>query len=153
METPTLWWLMAGVAVLAELLTGTFYLLMLALGLAAGALAAHAGLGTLVQTLSAAAVGMGAVLACYLVRKKPAGAPSARADRSVNLDVGETVTISQWSPDGTATVRYRGTLWTALHRPGATARPGAHRVAELVGSRLLVEPLDSAHPADPADPA
>lgn len=143
METPTLWWLMTGVAVLAELLTGTFYLLMLALGLAAGALAAHAGLGTLAQTLSAAAVGMGAVLACYLLRKKPAGAPSARADRSVNLDVGETVTVAQWNPDGTATVRYRGTLWTAIHRPGVSPRPGAHRVVELVGNRLLVEPIDS----------
>ena len=37
------WWLAAGVLVVAELATGTFYLLMLALGLAAGALAAHAG--------------------------------------------------------------------------------------------------------------
>ena len=34
MEQSTLWWLMAGAAVIAELLTGTFYLLMLALGLA-----------------------------------------------------------------------------------------------------------------------
>ena len=45
MEHSTLWWLMAGAAVVAELLTGTFYLLMLAIGLAAGALAAHLGVG------------------------------------------------------------------------------------------------------------
>ena len=43
MEDSTLWWLAAGAAVIVELLTGTFYLLMLTLGLAAGALAAHAG--------------------------------------------------------------------------------------------------------------
>ena len=36
----TFWWVAAGVAVAAELATGTFYLLMFALGLAAAALAA-----------------------------------------------------------------------------------------------------------------
>ena len=35
------WWIVAGVLVAAELATGTFYLLMLALGAAAAALAAH----------------------------------------------------------------------------------------------------------------
>ena len=35
MAQSTLWWLLAGTAVGVELATGTFYLLMLALGLAA----------------------------------------------------------------------------------------------------------------------
>jgi membrane protein implicated in regulation of membrane protease activity len=35
----TVWWVVAGLAVAAELATGTFYLLMLAVGLAAGAVA------------------------------------------------------------------------------------------------------------------
>ena len=38
----TWWWIVAGVLVAAELATGTFYLLMVAIGCAAGALAAHA---------------------------------------------------------------------------------------------------------------
>ncbi len=62
-------------------------------------------------------------------------------DRSVNLDIGEVVHIEGWNPDGTAQVRYRGAQWTAIHRPGTTPRTGAHRVAELVGSRLLVDPM------------
>jgi membrane protein implicated in regulation of membrane protease activity len=37
----TVWWVLAGLAVALELATGTFYLLMLALGMAAGAIAAH----------------------------------------------------------------------------------------------------------------
>ena len=41
MEASTIWWLAAGAVVVAELLTGTFYLLMVALGLVAAALAAH----------------------------------------------------------------------------------------------------------------
>ena len=33
MAEPTIWWMLAGAAVALELLTGTFYLLMFALGL------------------------------------------------------------------------------------------------------------------------
>jgi len=43
MNNPTIWWLVAGALVALELTTGTFYLLMLALGAAAGAVVAHAG--------------------------------------------------------------------------------------------------------------
>ena len=39
MDQPTIWWLLAGITVAVELVTGTFYLLMIALGLAAAALA------------------------------------------------------------------------------------------------------------------
>jgi membrane protein implicated in regulation of membrane protease activity len=141
MAESTLWWLLAGGAVAVELVTGTFYLLMLAIGLAAGALAAHAGASMVVQLLAAAMVGGSAVVAWYFVRKRKPGDPSARADRSVNMDVGETVHIDHWAADGTATVRYRGAAWTAIHREGTTPSTGPHRVAELVGSRLLVDPV------------
>ena len=140
-DDSTLWWLLAGAIVVAELLTGTFYLLMLALGAAAGALAAHAGLGQAAQLVLAALVGGGAVALCHWRRRRRPGDPSPRADRSVNLDIGEVVHIEGWNPDGTAQVRYRGAQWTAIHRPGTTPRTGAHRVAELVGSRLLVDPM------------
>lgn len=141
LDDSTLWWLLAGALVVAELLTGTVYLLMLALGAAAGALAAHVGLAQPLQMALAAVVGGAAVVLCHWRRRRRPGDLPARADRSVNLDVGEIVQIAGWNPDGTATVRYRGAQWTAIHRPGTTPRPGAHRVAELVGSRLLVDPV------------
>lgn len=140
-DPATLWWLMAGVTVAIELLSGTFYLLMVAIGMAAGAIAAHIGFGLTIQILVCAAVGAATVLAAYFMRRTRAGEPSARAERSVNLDVGETVYIDAWHNDGTASVKYRGASWTAIHRPGATPTTGAHRVVELVGNRLLVDPL------------
>jgi membrane protein implicated in regulation of membrane protease activity len=127
--------------VVAELITGTFYLLMVALGLAAAALVAHAHLPLTGQIVTAAVVGGGAVVAWHFAKRRRPGDPSARADRSVNLDVGETIVIDSWNADGTTTVKYRGATWTAIHRPGVTPSTGAHRVAELVGSRLLVDPL------------
>ena len=56
----TWWWVAAGIAVAAELATGTFYLLMIALGLGAGAVAVHLGLAAPLQLLAAAIVGGGA---------------------------------------------------------------------------------------------
>jgi len=141
MEESTIWWLLAGGMVVAELITGTFYLLMVALGLAAAALVAYAHLPLTGQIVTAAVVGGGAVVAWHFAKRRRPGDPSARADRSVNLDVGETIVIDSWNADGTTTVKYRGATWTAIHRPGVTPSTGAHRVAELVGSRLLVDPL------------
>ena len=81
-----------------------------------------------------------AVLISYLVRRRRPGDPSPRADRSVNLDVGETVQIDDWGADGTAQIRYRGAPWTAVFRGRAAPAPGRYRVIELEGSRLIVEP-------------
>ncbi|QIL80506.1 NfeD family protein [Diaphorobacter sp. HDW4A] len=140
LDNTTIWWILTGLTVAAELLLGSFYLLMIALGLAAGGLAALFGAGETAQVLSAAIVGALAVVGCYLFRRGRPGDPSARSDRSVNLDVGELVFIDSWQSDGTAQVKYRGANWTAIHRPGITPATGNHRVAELVGNRLLVDP-------------
>lgn len=139
MSDSTLWWLLAGATVALELFTGTFYLLMLAIGVAAAALAAHAGASTTVQLIVAAVVGSAAVVGWYFVKKRGAGDPSVRSLRSVNLDVGEVLQIDEWHADGTASVKYRGAQWTVIQRPGNAPTPGAYRVAELVGNRLLVD--------------
>lgn len=139
MSDSTVWWILAGALVALELATGTFYLLMIAVGMAAGALAAHAGLGLAAQLVVAAVLGLALVVVWYLIKKRRPGDPSARAMRSVNLDVGETVQIDQWQADRTAAVRYRGAQWTALLQEGQTPEPGLFRVTELQGSRLVVE--------------
>jgi membrane protein implicated in regulation of membrane protease activity len=134
----TLWWLMAGGLVAAELATGTFYLLMLALGAGGGALAAHAGLATQTQVLTAALIGGGAVLLWHrlqLQRKAQAG--STTADQS--LDIGRTVHVSHWRADGSTRVDYRGTQWDA--RLARTESPGAgnHVICAVEGNCLVLE--------------
>ena len=44
MQASTIWWVLTGVVIATELATGTIYLLMISVGLAAGAIAAHLGL-------------------------------------------------------------------------------------------------------------
>lgn len=141
MADSTWWWLVAGALVALELLTGTFYLLMLALGAVAGALAAQAGTTLTTQIVAAALLGLGAVLAWTWIKRRRPDDLSVRALRSVNLDIGETVHVAVWQADGTAQVKYRGADWTAKLASSAPLEPGEHRITELVGNRLLVEKI------------
>lgn len=139
----TLWWLLAGIAVAAELITGTFYLLMVALGLAAAAIAAHLGLAIGPQLLVAALVGGGATALWHWKRaREPRSAP-ARENRDVNLDIGERVQVTAWKADRTTQVQYRGSSWQARLQPGAAAAAGEHRVAAVEGNWLVLVPHTS----------
>ncbi|MEO8835668.1 MAG: NfeD family protein [Caldimonas sp.] len=136
------WWIAAGIVVGAELATGTFYLLMIALGLAAGAIAAHLGLAEAIQFVLAAIIGGGATALWHWrrVRMRPAVAVPAARDRDVNLDVGERVHVPAWASDGTARVSYRGSTWAARLQPGAPAIAGEHVVAAVEGNWLVLAP-------------
>jgi membrane protein implicated in regulation of membrane protease activity len=141
MADTTLWWLLAGMAVAVELLTGTFYLLMLGVGMAAGALAAHAGASQPVQLVTAALVGGGAVAGWHLVRRRHFATGAPGSNTNFDLDAGEPVTVDAWLADNTATVRYRGTLWTAVPADGTPHGVGLHRVRQVDGNRLVLEKI------------
>ena len=139
-NAPTLWWWAAGGLVAAELATSTFYLLMLALGCAAGALAAHAGLGGPMQFIAAAFVGGGATVAWHLKRRsQPVAAPAA-SNRDVNLDIGQRVHVPHWAHDGSARVHYRGAAWSVRYAGGGAPVPGQHIIVALDGNELRVAP-------------
>lgn len=141
MSESTVWWLLSGAFIAVELLTGSFYLLMLATGMAAAAIAAHWGASSAWQMLTAACVGAGSVCAWYWKQKMSPSEPPAQANPDIHLDIGETVQIDTWNADGSASVQYRGAHWSVMHRPGVTPSSGAHRVAEIIGNRLLVEKI------------
>ena len=140
MEMSTLWWIFAGAAVVAELLTGTLYLLMVATGMVAGALAAHAGASTTMQITVAAIVGLVATAGWHFFKKKDL-AVDANANTDVNQDIGATVHVSHWKHDGTAQVNYRGANWAVQAAPGVAQHAGNYRVTALSGNRLIVEPV------------
>ena len=134
MDNPTLWLIVAGVLVMAELLTGTFYLLMLSLGATAAALTAYAD-GTLTwQIVTAALVGGGAAVLWHL--KKPLS--NDAKDSNVHLDIGETVTVDAWDAQGHTQVKHRGAQWAAVCADDNTPAPGLHRICEMQGNRLVL---------------
>ncbi|RZT10155.1 Membrane protein implicated in regulation of membrane protease activity [Duganella sp. CF402] len=132
------WLAAAGLTVILELFSGTFYLLMIAIGLAAGSAAALLGLGEAVQLLVAAVVGVAATVA---LRRSRYGKQQERVDAgrdpNVNLDIGQTVHVPAWQ-DNAARVMYRGALWDVELAPGVRATPGQFTIREVRGSRLIV---------------
>jgi membrane protein implicated in regulation of membrane protease activity len=131
------WLVAAGVLVVLELFSGTFYLLMIAIGLGFGALAALAGFSGPLQAIVAAVVG---VIATGLLHRSRLGHPTrtnAARDHNVNLDIGQRVQVPGWE-GGKARVLYRGALWDIELGQGATAQAGEFRIVEVQGSRLIV---------------
>ena len=139
MSDANIWWLLTAALVALELMTGTFYLLMLGLGSSAAALVAMGSYGLNAQLVVAAGMGgMGAVLLGQW-RKRRVTTPSEAHDQ--HLDIGATVQVDAWDAQGNAQVRHRGANWTAIPAPGTTPVAGVHRIKTVSGSRLVLEKI------------
>src|SRR6476660_8930165 len=117
------WMSAAGALVILEMFTGTFYLLMIAIGLAVGGLAALGGATVAIQLLVAAAVGAIATYALHRSRFGRRPRTDALRDPNVNMDIGQTLRIDAWRSDGdgryAARVMYRGADWDVELAAGA----------------------------------
>ncbi len=131
------WLVMAGALVILEMFTGTFYLLMIAIGLAVGGAAALLGASLAMQTVAAAVVGVAATLVLRGSRFGNNEPGDAARDPNVNLDIGQQVAVPGWS-DGVARVMYRGAQWDLELAPGARPESGNFKIVEVRGSRLVV---------------
>jgi len=105
-----LWWAVTGIVlIIVEMLTGTFYLLVLGIAALAAAAAAYLGLSFWVQAVVIAAV---AVIGVILIKRfRGAALPGA----SQSLDIGQAVVLDSWisEADGLARVTYRNAQWEA----------------------------------------
>ena len=137
-----IWLIAAGVVVILEIFTGTFYLLMISAGLAAAACAAWLGAGMPLQLVVAGVVG---AIATYALRRSKLGTRQkidAARDPNVLLDIGRTIVVRDWQigADGkcVARVSYRGAMWDVELERGEEANPGTFTIHEVRGSRLIV---------------
>ncbi|HZG18705.1 MAG TPA: NfeD family protein [Herbaspirillum sp.] len=138
-----IWLVLAGILLGAELFTGTFYLLMIALGLVAGGVVAWGGVQLEWQLLVAAIVGVIAVLGLRRSRYGRLRQGSGNDDPNLLLDIGQGIEVPLWQAHGSqyiARVPYRGAQWDVELLPGHHALPGPHVIREIRGSRLLVAP-------------
>lgn len=108
---PYWYWLITGfILIIAEMLTGTFYLVVLGLAAFAGALAAYLGFPLTVQ--AAAATALAALGVVIVSRYRRSSAAPAGGN---TMDVGQMVTFVSWVDEaqGLARVKYRDTQWDA----------------------------------------
>jgi membrane protein implicated in regulation of membrane protease activity len=115
-------WLLAGLAlVIAELITGTFYLLVLGVAAFGAGAIAWLGMGFPAQAIAATVV---AGIGVYLVHAYRA---RNRAQQMPPIDAGQPASFESWVDQaaGLARVRYRGASWDARLEPGEAPQPGA----------------------------
>jgi membrane protein implicated in regulation of membrane protease activity len=135
MTAPAAWWLMTFALVALELVTGTIYALLVAIGFAVGAIAAHLGAAPPLQIVCAAIACVAFVGSWYLrVRSRPKARMS-----DLQIDVGEHVTVAAWNADHAAEVRYRGANWQVKPAPGKPVLAGLHRIVDIQGNVLVLE--------------
>ncbi|KMQ81243.1 putative activity regulator of membrane protease YbbK [Candidatus Burkholderia pumila] len=91
-RTGLFWWLAAGALIVAELLTGTFYMLMIA-----GGIAFVMGAWPHVQIGRSGVI---ALISVVVLRRSRFGNRKRRKDASrdaaVNLDIGATLQVGEW---------------------------------------------------------
>lgn len=118
----TLIWGLVGIAlVIAELLSGTFYLLILSIAAFAAAGASWVGQPFAVQVIVATVAAAIGVWQVYSYRSRN------RAQQMPSVDAGQPANFEAWidQPAGLARVRYRGASWEARFDAADTAaQPG-----------------------------
>ena len=134
------WFTLAVLLVIGELMTGTFYLLMVAFGLLAGGRAALVGLEFPAQAIVAAIVTVVGIVGLRRTRFGRVTREDAARNRNVNLDIGEALRVDAWSPERRARVQYRGAAWDVELAPNALATGGEFRIVEVRGNVLVVAP-------------
>lgn len=132
------WWIGFGVLVVAELLTGTFYLLMIALGFFAGVVAYALGAPLDLQFAIAAVVALVAVIVLrrsrFARRRRDSDASS---DSGVVLDIGESLAVPAWH-ERRARALYRGAQWDVELAPGEPEDAHLYEITAVRGSCLIV---------------
>jgi membrane protein implicated in regulation of membrane protease activity len=139
-------WIVAGFAlIIAELVTGTFYLLVIGIGAFAGAAVAWFEGNLVLQAIigsAVALVGAGLVHHWHSRQRKDDGG------RSNLLDRGQPVVLEGWKNEGAriARVKYRGSSWDArMARPDERPAPGTTLYIEAQeGNTLVVAALPPA---------
>jgi len=114
-------WLIAGFGlVIAELLSGTFYLLVLGIAAFAGGAVYYGGGGLAIQAAVAALIALGGLAGVQRYRR------SLSPQRMRPLDVGQPASFDSWVDQRSrhARVRYRDTLWDAEVAGEASGDPG-----------------------------
>jgi membrane protein implicated in regulation of membrane protease activity len=108
MDSWWLWWIVAAALIGVELVSGTFYLLALGIACALGGVAGWLGAEAPLQFVVAGVLGVVLTIAAHRLRLSRATPPP-----QPSLDVGQSVRVTAWKPDGGARVAYRGSDWDA----------------------------------------
>jgi membrane protein implicated in regulation of membrane protease activity len=129
----TYWFALALVLAGLEMATGTFYMLVLAIAVALGGVAALAG-ATMIWQVSLA--GVATIFGILILRRSRIVRGSDSSNDS--FDIGQPVRVITWNADGSARVHYRGAEWDAQMESPEISGDAALYIKSIQGSKLIL---------------
>lgn len=133
---PIIWIVVAVVLLGAEMLTGTFYLLVMGIAATVGAIAAWAGASLELQIGLAIAV---AVIGAIIVSRWHKNRNKRNKPSDDNMEIGQIVVWEDTYPDGAWKVRYRGSQWQAQPVNSQVDSGQPLVIVETRGNLLIVD--------------
>lgn len=133
MESYIYWFLLALILAGLEMVTGTFYLLVVAIAMAVGGVTALLGAGMPWQLVLGAITGIAGTI---ILRRWKSTQINQIPDN--NFDIGQQVKVIRWNDNGSARVNYRGAEWDAELESDDTPREGTLYIAAVRGSALIL---------------
>ncbi len=127
------WFLLALVLLALEMVTGTFYMLVISIALGVGGVAALLGLDLPLQLTFSAVTG---IIGTVILRRAKFGRPNTAS--SQGLDVGQPVQPLTWRDDGSLRVFYRGAEWDAELESANVPRDQTLYIKAMRGSILIL---------------
>lgn len=138
MATWLVWFIVSAFLAVAEIFTGSLYLILASAGAAGAALLSLLDAPVWSQILAASFI---TLVGWALLRKfRPQNKfPLFQSNPDINMDIGAKVRIDTISVDGVITVRYRGTTWGARMVNGLAAQlDKEYEIKQIDGSTLIL---------------
>lgn len=133
------WLIAAAVLGIAEMLVGTFYLLVLATAALVAAAASFMDVAMEWQLVAFAVVSLAGCVWVRRIRVLNAASNEKEVHELQNLDEGQTVEVTGFDAQGRTKVQYRGAEWMAQAAQSETLEAGTWQIVEVKGNVLVIK--------------
>lgn len=133
LSNTSIWLILALILAGMEMLTGTFFMLALAIGFACGSLAAWLGFSFPLQISIAATI---SIIVAILLRRWRSRQPHPTTHDF--LDVGQRVMVIDWHNNKLLRVQHRGSQWNAELTDDAESGHSHYYIVAVRGTTLLL---------------
>jgi membrane protein implicated in regulation of membrane protease activity len=133
MDAYVFWFLLGLLLLGLEMVSGTFYLLVMAIAATVGGAVAWLGMGVVMQLILSALTGVAGI---FILRRSKGTQVADAANAS--FDIGQPVHVLKWNDDGSARVTYRGAEWNAQLATSDTPRDTPLYIASMQGASLVL---------------
>ena len=141
MSLTVIWLVMTAVLGIAEMLVGTFYLLVLAVASFIAAMSSFMDVSIEWQLVWFSVVSLGGCVWVRRIRVLNLSVNEKESYELQNLDEGQVVEVIGFNAQGRTKVQYRGAEWMAQAAQGQSLEAGTWQIVEVLGNVLVIKKI------------